>query len=314
MKVLVGVDGSSNAFAAVRFLGRLLSPEHDALVMVYAVPETSFADAETLDETVADRARTALSRAVFDEAVSRLPPAWQAKVSPLEAVSDGHSPSTALLEAIERHGADMIAVGFRGTSLIERFMLGSVSRAVVHSARIPVLVVKSESPSDVEAERPAGAAEPPFQALAAYDGPQAGKQIAAVINKIDWPADAVGSVMTVVRPLFLTELPDWLRTKARDPDVAAMADAWRKEHEQSIEAARRELRAFQQTLPPCFAENEPIVAEGRAVEKLLAELRSRPFDLVIMGSRGSGPVERLLVGSTSAQVLTSGPCSVLIAR
>ena len=37
--------------------------------------------------------------------------------------------AAALLEAIEKHHADMIAVGFRGTSLFERFVLGSVSRA-----------------------------------------------------------------------------------------------------------------------------------------------------------------------------------------
>ncbi len=314
MKVLVGVDGSSNSFAAVRFVGRLLSPERDELVLLYATPESSYLSEEHLDESVLVRARTSLSRAVFDEAISRLPPAWQAKLTPPAPIGDNGAPSAALLEAIEAHHADMIAVGFRGTSLFERFVLGSVSRAIVHSAPIPVLVVKSEPPGDSRAEQPAGAAQPPFQMLAAYDGPQVGAQIARVAKQVSWPDGAVGTVMTVVGPMSLTQLPDWLQTKTRDPDVAAMAEAWRKEHEQSVQAARDELKQFQKMLPACFAKREPIVAEGRPAEKLLEKLHQAPFDLVLMGSRGSGPVAQLLIGGTSSQVLAKGPCSVLIVR
>jgi nucleotide-binding universal stress UspA family protein len=314
MKVLVGVDGSSNSFAAVRFVGRILSPERDELVLLYATPEASYLSEEQLDESVLVRARDTLSRAVYEEAVSRLPPAWQANITPPAPVGDNGPPSATLLEAIHQHRADMIAVGFRGTSLFERYVLGSVSRAIVYSAPIPVLVVKSEPASDRRAEQPAGAAQSPFQALAAYDGPPVGERLAAVAKLISWPVGTVGTVMTVVRPMHLTELPDWLQPATRDPDVAAMAEAWRKEHEQSVQAARDELKRFQQQLPACFRAREPIVAEGRAADKLLEKLHQEPFDLVMMGSRGSGPVSELLVGSTSAQVLSKGPCSVLIVR
>jgi nucleotide-binding universal stress UspA family protein len=114
--------------------------------------------------------------------------------------------------------------------------------------------------------------------------------------------------------MFIEELPDWLRHMTRDPDVAAMAAAWQNEHDESVQAARHELRQFQHKLPSCFAGNEPLVVEGRPVEKLLAKLHEAPFDLVIAGSRGSGSVERMLVGSTSEQLLAMAPCSVLIVR
>ena len=314
MKVLVGVDGSSNSFAAVRFVGRLLSPERDEVVLLYATPDASYLSDEQLDESVLERARTSLSRAVYDEAVSRLPPEWQAKLTPPAPVGDEGAPSAALLDAIDEHRADMIAVGFRGTSLFERFMLGSVSRAIVESAPIPVLVVKSDAPDDHRAEQPAGADQPPFQVLAAYDGPQVGEQIARVAQQLSWPGGTLGTVMTVVPPMQLAELPDWLQKKVREPDIAAMAEVWRKEYEQSVQAARDELRQFQQSLPECFSKQEPVVAQGRPAEKLLEKLHKEPFDLVMMGGRGSGPVERLLIGSTSAQVLAKGPCSVLIVR
>ena len=61
-------------------------------------------------------------------------------------------PGAVLLDAIKEHGAELVVVGFRGTSsLWERFILGSVSRAIVHTAPVPVFVVKSpladEAPS-----------------------------------------------------------------------------------------------------------------------------------------------------------------------
>ena len=79
---------------------------------------------------------------MFDEALARLDAAWQ-------KTCRSRSKSLArrvlsLLAAADAREVDLIAVGFRGTSLFERLVLGSVSRAVVHSAHVPVLVVKSE--------------------------------------------------------------------------------------------------------------------------------------------------------------------------
>ena len=76
MKVLVGVDGSSNSFAAVEFVGRLLSAERDELVLLFAMPAITFDD-DRLDPAIEERARSVLSRTVLDAATERLPAAWQ---------------------------------------------------------------------------------------------------------------------------------------------------------------------------------------------------------------------------------------------
>jgi nucleotide-binding universal stress UspA family protein len=313
MKALVGVDGSSNSLAAAEFVGRALSSERDELILLYAAPEVSFSGEELLDAAVQQRARTAISKAVLDEAIARLNPAWQQRA---QAVEVAGSPGAALLAAADEENVDLIAVGFRGTSLLERFMLGSVSRAVVHSAHVPVLVVKSEPVREgVDLEKPAGAGDRKLRVLIAYDGPAFGDRIATVLSLVEWPPITDGWVMTVVQPMFITELPDWLRSQpSRDPDVAAMAEAWKKEHEQNVAEARRELAAFQAKLPAAFRKQEPIVVEGRPAEQLLAQLNRQQFDLVVVGSRGRGNVARLLLGSTSSEVLASAPCSVLIVR
>jgi nucleotide-binding universal stress UspA family protein len=311
MKALVGVDGSSNSLAAVEFVGRLLSPERDQVTLLYVAPEVAFGGDDKLDAAVQQRARNALSRAVFDEALARLPAEWQTKI---EAVEHAGAPGAVILEAAERRQVDMVAVGFRGTTLFERLMLGSVSRAVVHTAPMPVLVVKTVPSHDDRIEKPAGMGDRKLRVLVTYDGAAFGARIAAHLKKIEWPAVTEGHVMTVVSPMHVSELPDWLQQKARDPDVAAMAEAWKKEHEQNVEAARQELAAFQQTLPASFRSQPPIVAEGRPADEIVAQLESSPFDLVVLGSRGQGSVSRLLLGSTSSQVLGCSPASALIVR
>src|SRR5262245_29589524 len=167
MKVLVGVDGSSNSFAAVGFIGRLLSPERDKLVLMFAAPAMSFED-ERLDPSIEQRARSALSRAVLDAALERLPAAWQSCAVQREVAG---SASAEILAAIAADKADLVAVGLRGTSgIIEEFMLGSVSRAVVHSSPVPVLIVKSGQAADQPANRSPGPLEQHMHVLVACDG------------------------------------------------------------------------------------------------------------------------------------------------
>jgi nucleotide-binding universal stress UspA family protein len=318
MKVLVGVDGSSNSLATVALIGRVISAARDELVLAYVSPGVPYLADEQLDAGVAARAQAALSGAVFDEALTRLPAEWQSNAERAELSG---SPSAGLLAAADARGVDLIAVGFRGAGLFERFMLGSVSRAVVQSASVPVLVVKSEQAPDQAAlgkletvERPVRAGAGPPRVLAAYDGAEMGERIAATSAQLSWPKDTEGLVINVVPPMFVTDLPSWLQPMTRDDDVRAMAEAWQKEHNQQKEAALQILRQFQQSLPACFQASEPIVAEGRPGDQILEAIAEEKIDLVLVGNRGRGGVVRMLLGSTTDQVLNQAPCSVLIVR
>jgi nucleotide-binding universal stress UspA family protein len=306
MKVLVGVDGSSNSFAAVEFVGRLISADRDELMVFFATPAMSFDD-ERLDATVEERARSALSRAVLDAALERLPQQWRAAVKQSEVAGP---PASSLLAAASEFGADVIAVGFRGTSsIIEQFMLGSVSREVLRSATVPVLVVKGGEAGSQSGVAPRSN---DLKLLAAYDPADNAEPILKSLPLFNWPPEARGWVITVVRPMFLAELPDWVQKRQRDPDVAAMAEAWKKEHEQNLAQAREELVRFSELLPPCFARGEAIVAEGRPAEQIVAHVQALGINLVVIGSRKHNRLERFLLGTTSEQVLATAPCSVLV--
>jgi nucleotide-binding universal stress UspA family protein len=310
MKVLVGVDGSSNSFAAVALVSQLLTPDRDQLTLLFATPTLSLED--ELDPEIERRGRSVLSRTVLEAAIERLPEAWRKRVEQQEATG---SPSHALLDAIQKHEADLVAVGFRGTSGVwEEFILGSVSRAVVQSAAVPVLVVKQQQPEPQATQDSAGTPAPHLRVLAAYDGMPVAKAMSALLWKFTWPEAAEGWVLTVVRPMFPFDLPDWVKNQPRDPDVAAMAAAWEQEHQQNVQSERHELQQFRDELPPIFAKHDVIIVEGRPAEQIVTQLRAQGIDLVVVGSRGRGRIQRLLIGSTTEQVLASAPCSVLIAR
>ena len=56
-------------------------------------------------------------------------------------VSVGH-PAEQIIYDADRHGVDLIVVGDRGRSKLAKFLLGSVSKQVVHYANRPVMVVR----------------------------------------------------------------------------------------------------------------------------------------------------------------------------
>jgi nucleotide-binding universal stress UspA family protein len=62
----------------------------------------------------------------------------------VESVILNGSPVPALLEFSERVGADMVAAGTHSLKGIQRFLLGSVSTALVRSLRKPILVVPAK--------------------------------------------------------------------------------------------------------------------------------------------------------------------------
>ena len=56
------------------------------------------------------------------------------------------------------------------------------------------------------------------------------------------------------------------------------------------------------------------VLRGRAATSIVDEARRFGADLIIVGSRGHGTLEAMLLGSVSAEVVDHAPCPVLVAR
>lgn len=301
MKALVGVDGSSGAFGAVRFAGRLLAESHDQVALYYTPPEMRHPSGSDAGAEVIDRARQALAEAVFAEARARLPRELAERVHTLVG---SKPPRQGILLAADQWRAEMVVLGARGSGPIRGLALGSVANAVAHAARIPTLIVRCPDAS------PAAKA---FNVLLAHDGSQASQQAADFLTRLHWPAECKGRVMTVVESLHSGTVPEWLDERVRDDEAEAMAQAWLKEHEADKQKKLAELTECCRRLPPPFHCDPPLVAEGHAAEEILRTIEAQQIDLVVLGTHGRGMLERLLMlGSTSDKVLSQAPCSVLL--
>jgi nucleotide-binding universal stress UspA family protein len=83
-------------------------------------------------------------RAILDRAVSYLNKYSMIQATPILARGDA---ATEIIQYARDHHIDLIVAGSRGLSEIRSWLLGSVSRKLVHYANCSVLIIKGHSPS-----------------------------------------------------------------------------------------------------------------------------------------------------------------------
>jgi nucleotide-binding universal stress UspA family protein len=137
--ILVGVDRSEHARVALEQAIDLASAEGAALTVVIAYSGIvqwgpAPLPAEAVDEYLIGVQDDA--KAIAADAAATIPRDLSAQV----LVQDG-SPAQTLLDQAEMGKHDLIVVGSRGRGNASSLLLGSVSHAVLHHSRVPVLIV-----------------------------------------------------------------------------------------------------------------------------------------------------------------------------
>ena len=146
MKILLAIDGSPCSDAAIEEIARRPWPEGSFVKVLntfelpapptpeaWAVPLNYF---EEMDSALRKQARNIVDRAV-DKLKTRLN-----KTISLDATILPGPARTVILDEAESWGADLIVLGSHGYRAWERFLLGSVSQAVVSHAKCSVEVVR----------------------------------------------------------------------------------------------------------------------------------------------------------------------------
>lgn len=302
MKFLVGVDGSPGSLEAVRQSAALLSPASDEMILYYSPPEVRLPSGTQLDPEILARSRQAMADVVFDAAKAEVPEPLRQRIAVITGMKP---PRTGVLAAAEECRADAIAVGARGMGPIERLLLGSVSYSVITSAHVPVLVARPGCQP---------AADGSYRVLVACDGSPADDELVAALKSFAWPAGTAGQLLTVVESMYAGQVPDWLEHKARSPESEEIATAFEAEFAADKRAAAESLRAQCRKLPAAFQACQPIVAEGHPAEQILKHAEVQKAQLIVVGARGMGAIERFFLGSTSLKILAESPYSVLLVR
>ena len=158
MRVLVAVDGSEYSDAALDEVGSRVWPAHSEIRVITAyelpltpTPETWALPPDYFDKL--DRAVRERAESVKDVAVIRLAKSLDPSIKLTGNILPG-PPRSVILEEAERWKADLIVIGSHGYGAWQRFLLGSVSQAVVSHAKCSVEVVRRRdrvSPGEVKA-------------------------------------------------------------------------------------------------------------------------------------------------------------------
>lgn len=151
MKVLIGVDDSPHGQAALEFVREMTWPAGTQLLVVSALtPETPSFGAYEPSAAVMAAGMVERIREGQEELVARSRKRLTERGLHVEGRVTEGDPRQALLDEAKRDGADLIVVGSRGRSGLEKLLMGSVASHVVAHAPCSVLVVR-RPPSEGEA-------------------------------------------------------------------------------------------------------------------------------------------------------------------
>ena len=141
--------------------------------------------------------------------------------------------------------------------------------------------------------------------LLALDGSPCSDRARALVTSLAWPPG------TTVRVVAALDVAPALWGGPWIPAVPVDAD------QLEDEAVAELTRVLQEAIPPLEAAGLAVEAEllrGRPSAAIVDEARHWQPDLVVVGSRGHGPVETAVLGSVSAAVVDHATCPVLVAR
>lgn len=142
-----------------------------------------------------------------------------------------------------------------------------------------------------------------MRVLLAIDGSTSSEMARQLVGSFEWPEGTIIEVAAAVEPAIYS-----LGMTATPMEATPLAEAAEAEAFQAVvDAAASALEAPGRIV-------RPVVLRGRPATVLVHEASVFRAELVVLGSRGLGPLRSMLLGSVSAEVVDHAPCPVLVVR
>jgi nucleotide-binding universal stress UspA family protein len=276
-EILVGFDGTDGARDALAFARRLAALTGARLRLANAFP---------YDDMPNRASNGAFREALRADAESTLARAG-AGDAPRHAVADV-SPARALQRIAEETDASLLVVGSTRRGPIGRVVPGSTAERLLHGAPCPVAIVPQGY----------GAPERELKVIGVgYDGSEESEAALATATDV---ARRLGATLRVIR-VFDT---------AQIGTPALMSSVGYISVPKEMERAQREQFERRVAEQPDDVEVESVFFAGVPNKEL--PVQSQSVDLMIMGSRGYGPVRAVLLGGVSHALVREAACPVIV--
>jgi nucleotide-binding universal stress UspA family protein len=215
-------------------------------------------------------------------------------------VTEGSTVAGILAKAQEMP-ADLLVMGTHGHTGFDRLVLGSVTEKVLRKAACPVLTVPA-AVSDTVAP------------------PALFKHILCAVDFSDCSTAALGYAMSIAQEadarltlVHVIEVPPALPREVHEPPPVGplSLDAY------LAIAERHSLVRLQEAVPQSVREYcavDFVVTTGKPYREILRAAEDRQAGLLVAGTHGLGPIDRLLFGSTAQHLVRLAPCPVLTLR
>ncbi|WP_235871076.1 universal stress protein [Rhodococcus spongiicola] len=286
--VVVGIDGSATSFAAVSWAARESRLHGCSLRIVSALgAPTPYGDGIRLPHSYfADRDRAVHANLEEAAAIARTTDTASSITEITTDVLDGPA-RPALIEVSK--SARMLVVGSRGLGQVTAVLAGSVATALASHANCPVVVIReqpgqSSGPSEVVVGVDGTEHSKPALDAAFAEASLRGARLVAVHT---WSAFDLSTAFD-----DQLDLP-WDEVEVAEQVVLAESLAGSAERYPDTEVAR-------------------VVVRGSSADSL--RTRAADADLLVVGTHGRGGFAGMLLGSTSAALLHTASCPLMIVR
>jgi nucleotide-binding universal stress UspA family protein len=279
--VVVAVDGSSRDVDALRLGGRIAELLAAPIVAAHAHPDERVAD--LLGDGAHERVLRAVAEQMREDAARHL----QGADVTMTLLAD-RSPARAMHRLAATDRAHMIVVGASERGRVGLIRPGSTSERIIQGSPCPVAVA------------PAGFGSGERVALesigCAFDAQPPARAALAEAVRLAKAAGVRLQVMAVFEPITFGHLP-----VAPPLDLRTVNASIRSSLERQLDDAVAGVRGV---------ETEPVLLDGDAGERLSEQTES--LDLLVVGSRGYGPLRSVLLGGVSGQVIRRARCPVVV--
>ena len=308
MKILLALDNPRQASNLKHFLQHFSLPGKKDLYLIHVIAPQQWALRRGVKMTPRLRQKIEATKVQLrkqsEEFLRRETKSFASEEVRCHSLVVEGIPGAEILDAIKKTGAELVILGTRGLSGLQRFLLGSVSEWILEDAPCSVLIVRGVRAQ--KSRTPRG-----VKILVATDGSADAQAAIEFVQSLTLPASSHITLLHVVRKhRFQTEQ---LITSSRvgSMDFPRIAEELLQERGREGAKLLKETRTKLKKTGVKIAEH---LAFGHEVDQILKAMKRTRANLIVMGSRGITGLRRALLGSVSQKVARHASCPVLVIR